>query len=264
MIPASESQSVSIGPPFALAPTAILSNAFGMTSMGKIDPKHTVQLLLAELVEIAARDGTRIPTLGSAMGVTRAYRTANDSQCHQAVVFEPSKHRGVALARALGLLSSHEIMRPLLEAMRRARIAADAMMALLGEFCAANNDLRRLGQRHTPLFEGQEHARRLSLTLTAARLRMPPSFSSASDAEQEEALLMNVTRCLSVAFETADIARLVDDRGGGDAYARRARVRTRKRTLGSWDGPLSELWFIPDAYGLSGEEIGSEHSASSE
>ena len=75
---------------------------------------------------------------------------------------------------------------------------------------------------------------------------------------------MNVTRCLSVAFQTAEIARLVDDRGDDAAPARRARVRTRKRTLIAWEGPLNELWFIPDVYGMPGEEIRSVHSASSE
>jgi hypothetical protein len=224
------------------------ANMTGMPTLGKINVPESIKLLFAELKTMAEGEGIALPTAASALEVAQAYRAAKDPFWGRNELPEPSDDKGVALACALGLLASSEVMRPFLEAMRRSRRAAADAADSLGRLVQANYDLQQCGQRHTPLFDVQTTSVALLEALKGALAMIPDSFSGLEDGRQEEVLLMNATRELASAFGPAEVSRLLDDCKRGTSRQRRLRVAERIRRLPAWAGGYSELWHIPEGW----------------
>jgi hypothetical protein len=216
-----------------------------MANPRTIDATQTMRLLLEALKEVALADGTPIPPGASPVEFANLYRAAHDPAVQRTDMAEPSSHKGVALARALGLLATHEIIAPSLRAMRQARIAAADAMDALARLCSANDELRRRGQKNSPLYGIQDPAVLVLVGLTAALPQIPESISILSDEDRHEALVMNVTRELESSFKPAEVAGLVDDGQGGTKRQRWDRARSRRRDLTAWTSPFTEAWFVP-------------------
>jgi len=231
---------------------AIVAN---MANARTIDATQTMRLLMDALTEVAAADGTPIPVDATPMETAQWYRAAHDPAVQRMDMPEPSPHKGVALARALGLLAAHEIMAPSLRAMRQARIAAADAMNALARLCSANDELRRIGQEESPLYGVQQPAVQVLEGLSVGLPQIPESISILSDVDRQEALVMNVTRELESAFKPAEVTRLVDDGQGGTKRQRWDRARSRRRDISTWTNPFTEAWFIP--VGCKGPQGGS-------
>lgn len=206
---------------------------------------RTKAQLLARLRKIAAENGTPLLPEDDAMRVAEAYRTANDPIA-ALIDAEQSADQGVALARALVMQGSQEIMTPHYRAIARAR--AGALVALEGfrEMCAGIGELRGLHQAYAPLYDVEPIADLALLLVPDALSRMPAVASALSGAaEEEEAMVMNMTRALSKAFGPTAIAELIDD--GGDRTDRRPmdRVRRRLEALENWSNKGHEVAFFP-------------------
>ena len=211
---------------------------------------RTKDQLLATLRETAVAEGIALPSENMAMRVAEAYRGARDPV---AILIdgEPSDDKGIALARAIAMQASQELMTPHYRALRRTRAAAIAAVEALTLLCSGNDELRGRGQIHTPLYDVEPVARLALVQIPEALLRMPagPSALSSAD-EEEEAMLMNMTRELSKAFGPSAIGELVDD--GGDRTDRRPMDRVRRRliALQTWSNGNREVAYFPPGWKL--------------
>ena len=216
-----------------------------MANARTIDATQTIRLLADALTRVVQADGTLIPPGASPMELANFYRAAHDPTAQRRGTSEPSLHKGIALARALGLVTAHEILAPSLRAMRQARIAAADAMDALERLCSANDELRRRGQKESPLYGIQDPAVLVLKGLSTALPQIPESISMLSDADRQEALVMNVTREIESAFTPAEVTKLVDDGQGGTKRNRWDRARSRRRDLPAWSNPVTEEWFVP-------------------
>jgi hypothetical protein len=225
-----------------------LANMRSMATIRTIDAARTKALLLARLREIAAVDGTPLPSEDSAMHVANAYRAVRDPIV-RLVDVEPSADLGIALARALGHLAALEIMGASYRAAAEGRRATVDAIDAISRIISANGDLRRLGQRDTPLFDVDASAAALLEHLKRAHAQMPDEVSRlATDAEIEEAMLMNVTRELSKALKATAISKLVDDRGDRDPRRAMDRVRGHLRELKKWSNGNTVIAYFPPGW----------------
>lgn len=200
-----------------------------MANMGHIDLKSTLTRLEGALHAVANEQKMQLETLRG-LALAEAYRQARDPEwdCGK-VPPGPSKDRGVALARTLGLLDIHHQMGPALaevHALRRA--AADAQDGLR-RLLQADSRLRQLGQTQCPLLQATTVAGAALQAITVATLRMGTSLTELPEELRNSELLLNATRELSEAFRPMEIADLIDDRGKGNSKQRLDRVRRRLR-----------------------------------
>lgn len=217
-----------------------------MANRGRINLVTSIELLASALRAHAHCEGVELGAGLSPLDLAQAYRRARDPMWGRRKLSGPSGDRGVALARALGLLAVHHQMAPVLEAVHESRSAAHEAKAALSRFLKANATLVKLKQTEYPLFGATKAATATLQAITAAELRMEPSLTELNDAERNDELLMNATRELSEAFRPAEIARLVDDDGKGTPRQRLDRVRRRIRDeLPKMKPGYSEGFFVP-------------------
>lgn len=182
------------------------------------------------------------------MTIANAYRAVRDPVVWLVDV-EPSEDEGIAVARALGHLAAIEIMRAHYLAIGAAREGATAAIGALTQLLNANELLRSLHQQNTPLYDLDEAAVALVARLRAGLDRMPAAASALkTDADFEEAMVMNVTRELSRAFGPTEIGRLVDDRGDPDPRRAMDRVRALLAELPEWANGRTEVAYFPNSW----------------
>jgi len=216
-----------------------------VANLGRIDLISTIANLQTALQAAANEQSLQMSKL-EGLALAQAYRQARDPAWGSREAAPVSGDRGVALARTLGLLAVHHQMAPVLAEVHASRRAAAEAEDALKRLLQANANLEKLGQTFYPLLGASKAGGAALQAIAAARLRMQPSLTDLPEELRNSELLLNATRELSAALRPAEIARLIDDCGGGDSRKKLDRVRRRIRDeLPRFAPGYSEGFWVP-------------------
>ena len=165
---------------------------------------------------------------------------------------EPVAARGIAFARAIGLLSGYKRCENQLDAHFNLISAARKLVEPLGQF-ASCEDAATPPTVPEGLSERRDERERLLERVTSIA-GIPPGMASLTGEKRWSALLTGVTSLLAPVLDNREIAELLDDGQGGDMPKRIDRVYRRRKATEAWASRNFEGFVVASVQPVPGAE----------
>lgn len=165
---------------------------------------------------------------------------------------EPVTARGIAFARAIGLLSGYKLCENQLDDHFSLISSARKLVDPLAQF-ASREDAATPPNIPAGLSERRDERERLLERVTSIA-GIPPGMASLTGEKRRSALLTAVTSVLAPVLADREIAELIDDGQGNSMRMRTDRVYRRRKAAETWTARNFEGFVVASVHAVPGAE----------